>query len=184
MTDRTELERQIAELQAQLAALDAEPDWEAWRPALRAMYAVDGCGMEPSRPLDGTDRRNVEAMIAALPLAPRAVMGGAYSPAPKWVQDSIPDWAYERVAQLVGYGDKHGPRGSRAGVAFARYIADHEATLSRVPAAAWPGEDEIEAMAKKCASQQTAVVWAQHACNNAALEMARRLKAHMTGGAA
>ena len=49
----------------------------------------------------------------------------AYSPAPKWVQDSIPDWAFERVAQLVGSGDKHGPRGSRAGVAFARYLADN-----------------------------------------------------------
>ena len=47
------------------------------------------------------------------------------SPPPRWVQDSIPDWAFERVAQLVGYGDKHGPRGSRAGVAFARYLADN-----------------------------------------------------------
>ncbi|UPT53082.1 hypothetical protein [Synechococcus phage Yong-M3-232] len=48
------------------------------------------------------------------------------APPPKWVQDSIPDWAFARVAELVGYGDKHGPRGSRAGVAFARYIAQHE----------------------------------------------------------
>ena len=46
-----------------------------------------------------------------------------YSPPPKWEQDAIPDWAFERVAQLVGYGDKNGPRGSRAGVVFARYIA-------------------------------------------------------------
>jgi hypothetical protein len=42
------------------------------------------------------------------------------------VNENPPEWAFNRVAELVGYVDGHGPRGSRAGVAFARYIATHE----------------------------------------------------------
>jgi hypothetical protein len=181
MTDRTELERQIAELQAQLAAMDAEPDWEAWRPAVEAYrdaFHWSFHQLEHINPEGDHEKHIVAGLIAALPLAPAEPVDEAcaYSPAPKWVQDSIPDWAFERVAQLVGYGDKHGPRGSRAGVAFARYIANHEATLAH-RGARWPGEDWLEGEAVDVANET------KHPYN-AALEMARRLRAYQTGGAA
>ncbi len=176
--ERAETERQIAELQAKLA--EPEPDWEAWRPALEAAYEAGwGDDYQVGTPLDGADMRNIRGLIAALPLAPAAVTGSAYSPAPRWVQDNIPDWAYERVAQLVGYRDTHGPRGSRAGVAFARYIAEHEAApIHR--GARWPGEGELWAMASEVYDWW--VIYDGDGNVTAAfLEMARRLRAHMFG---
>jgi hypothetical protein len=60
-----------AEVQAELAKLDAEPDWEAWRPALDAYFAEQGYGEYASTPLDADDIRLVRALIAAAPLIPR-----------------------------------------------------------------------------------------------------------------
>jgi hypothetical protein len=62
-----------AEVQAELAKLDAEPDWEAWRPALDAYFAEQGYGDYASTPLDADDIRVVRALIAAAPLMPRAL---------------------------------------------------------------------------------------------------------------
>ena len=73
---REELMAQIAEREAanerdraKLAALDAEPDWEAWRPALKAFEESRG-NIPPSTPFNGYDFKVIRALQAALPLAP------------------------------------------------------------------------------------------------------------------
>jgi hypothetical protein len=60
-----------AEVQAELAKLDAEPDWEAWRPALEAFYDARGGYEGVATPLDHHDIRLVRGLIAAAPLIPR-----------------------------------------------------------------------------------------------------------------
>ena len=145
MTDRTELERQIAELQAQLAAMDAEPDWlrniEWHKPAHRAVMASVKLGAWMSAALD--DPKVCDAMKADIQ---------------EWFSAGEP-------MELLGQ-------------------ALEAATLSRVPAAAWPGEAElrdIEGDVKVAVS-----VFAQrHEAISTAVRMTyEALRAHMTGGAA
>jgi hypothetical protein len=70
MSERETLLAEIAERQARLAQIDAEPDYEAWRPALEAYLAVDDIAAKPSTPLDSWDRQCIRGLIAAFAKAP------------------------------------------------------------------------------------------------------------------
>jgi hypothetical protein len=181
MTDRTELARQIAdcdsaiscaetkvkqqqrrraELQAQLAAMDAEPDWEAWRPALNTFLQATGWKAGPS----WVDEKRIRGLIAALPLAPRAAMDDAAveALARSVVANYYPDLP---VGKLPGYDVSVAQSAIRA-------------TLSRVPAAAWPGEVERASIAWQAYLESDSAhpsTVAENAMN--------ALIAHMTGGA-
>lgn len=77
MTERETLLAEIAEKQARLAELDAEPDYEAWRPALQAYYMRDGKKDLACYPLDEFDKTTIRGLIAAFAKAPPmgSVMG-------------------------------------------------------------------------------------------------------------
>jgi hypothetical protein len=74
MTERETLLAEIAEKQARLAEIDAEPDYEAWRPALEAYFdvacPVESIGDYASTPLDYEDKRCIRGLIAAIAKAP------------------------------------------------------------------------------------------------------------------
>jgi hypothetical protein len=70
VTERETLLAEIAEKQARLAELDAEPDYEAWRPALDAYYMTYGRECLTSSPLDRTDKQFIRCLIAAFAKAP------------------------------------------------------------------------------------------------------------------
>jgi hypothetical protein len=61
----------IAEREAELAKLDAEPDWEAWRPALEAFGKVFWGSPTTRMIQDDTKRSAIRGLIAAAPLMPR-----------------------------------------------------------------------------------------------------------------
>jgi hypothetical protein len=70
MTERETLLAEIAERQARLAEIDAEPDYEAWRPALEAYLGATGWTDLTCDPLDETDKAMIRSLIAALAKAP------------------------------------------------------------------------------------------------------------------
>jgi hypothetical protein len=71
MTERETLLAEIAEKQARLAELDAEPDWEAWRPALEAFcLTLWGESYKVSGPLDKFDKLRIRGLIGAFAKAP------------------------------------------------------------------------------------------------------------------
>ena len=128
MTDRTELERQIAELQAQLAAMDAEPHWEAIALVVDNGTLSFGGVVQNKRVNQDISRglRELAALRRGMELAPRAAMDDA----------AVEALAMEVVDRATGYvGGKEIPAG-RLEIAEAAI----RATLSRAPAAAWPGE--------------------------------------------
>jgi hypothetical protein len=213
MTDRTELKRQIAELQAflsriadfpqklrapieaaiaelqaQLAAMDAEPDWGAWKPAVgewrkarglpEILWDVRddlvGCPRVPSALFKDT----VRGLIAALPLAPRAAMDDA---AVELLARECCAEDYEGKGLMdAAINYRSGEYNAESDTELRIAIAAIRATLSRVPAAAWPGDAELREMASQSSNQLNGFKGPYEV----ALEMARRLKAHMTGGAA
>jgi hypothetical protein len=61
----------IAEREAKLAKLDAEPDWEAWRPALEAFGKVFWGSPTTRMIQDDTKCSAIRGLIAAAPLMPR-----------------------------------------------------------------------------------------------------------------
>jgi hypothetical protein len=72
MTERETLLAEIAERQARLAEIDAEPDWEAWKPLVREIIS-----MYHTTRLSDADvathilgKPSVRGLIAALPKAP------------------------------------------------------------------------------------------------------------------
>jgi hypothetical protein len=69
VTERETLLAEIAEKQARLAEIDAEPDYEAWRPAANAARAVIGAS-ECATPMQYNDKRLIEQLIAAFAKAP------------------------------------------------------------------------------------------------------------------
>jgi hypothetical protein len=100
---REELLAQRAEIDAKLAALDAEPDWEAWRAALDAFYAAnvyDGC--LSASPLDDSDKVNIRGLIAALPLAPAASlpMGEEMMDVGERIAGRLCDWSLQGEAPV------------------------------------------------------------------------------------
>jgi hypothetical protein len=56
--------------QARLAELDREPDYEAWRPALEALYGAWHNGATANTPLSSGDHLNIRGLIAAFAKAP------------------------------------------------------------------------------------------------------------------
>jgi len=70
VTERETLLAEIAEKQARLAEIDAEPDWEAWRPALEVFIKASGWIDLTCYPLDRTDKANIRGLIAAFAKAP------------------------------------------------------------------------------------------------------------------
>ena len=192
MTDQTELKRQIAALEeahkiiptsrtiesklaalrAQLAARDAEPDWEAWRPAVDAFieaYKTSGAAF---------DEAARKGLIAALPLAPRAVMDDDAHDMLRSLEMWLCNWRDLDLSDVVADG------GVTAAMVVQQEantkVAAIRATLSRVPAAAWPDKDTVQKMAARITAEYPDGSWT----DDLLIEMARRLKAHMTGGAA
>lgn len=143
---------------AKLAALDAEPDLEAWRPALEAFQESRG-NLPPSTPFDDFDFNVIRALQAALPLAP--------APSPMGERE-IAELARELRVQYENtlYSTEE---------AIALVIRE---TLRRVPA--WPGEEELREMARAIARE--GFLGASYHVKDAALEMARRLKERMGAG--
>jgi hypothetical protein len=129
MLSRETLERQIASKEAEIAELQAQ---------LAALPEID--------PLLVEARRLVECAVHWSPQTDRDLQAGK--------NDNTPEVKIALAALRRGM---------------------ELATLSRVPAAAWPDDDELERM--KDASN--------HGNSYEAMDrLARRLKAHMTGGAA
>ena len=127
MTDRTELERQIAELQAQLAALDAEP-----YPALRALIRFhETCGHEGG----GSDAAIARAKdeLAALPLAPRAVMDDAAVEALKHLKRWLGEWCELDLSEVIA--DNGGTAGQYVQHEAKSKIAMIRTTLANLRAA-------------------------------------------------
>lgn len=83
---REELEAKIAELQAEIAAMDAEPDYEAWRPFL--IHTGWDIGLAP---FTETDKEKVIEYIAALPFAPIAPVRERRCPACKVKYQEVVD---------------------------------------------------------------------------------------------
>jgi hypothetical protein len=193
MTDRTELERQIAadeaalaEKRAQLAALpEVDPllveareicatIWrEENRPNFEAFYRN---GVHP-------ENRYMRTALAALrrgmELAPRAVMDDA----------AVEALVALRYASAVfqDYAALHTAKGTREGRGKAQTNLLHKdrvdaaiATLSRVPAAAWLGEDHLR-FARETLENIAHNNWLDP---SRAKLVAREALAHMTGGAA
>lgn len=125
MTERETLLAEIAERQARLAELDAEPDYEAWRPALEAFHASTGWG---TAPLWG-DERCIRGLIAALAKAPPT--------------GSVMTEAEQR--ELA----REAARNSKGRLDAATYSIRE--TLSRVQPR-WPSEEELFDMETDCAS--------------------------------
>lgn len=156
---RAELEAQIAandaanvRLRKQIAAMASVPNLEAWRPALCALYG-DG-GTTPALPFDETDIRYIGRLKAAFALAPLSPRGMGEDHALCHAEGcSLVNIPY----QLASCG-----------------------CLSRVPVAGWPGEDELEAMAREVAHYILDEGGRDYdAARLAAHEMARRLKARI-----
>jgi hypothetical protein len=75
-----ELEAAIAagkEAEAKLAKRKAEPDWEAWRPALEAFYVAGNYMGRAGMVLDNPDKDNIRGFIAAAPHFPITAMADA-----------------------------------------------------------------------------------------------------------
>jgi len=132
MTERDTLLAEIAEKQARLAELDAEPDWEAWRPALEAYY-VSLWGRVPDLHTLPSNwaKVTIRGLIAALPKAPPmgSVMTDAEIGA---LAQKCAGYAYAFKNPEKGYAQN------------AARVAIRE-TLSRVQPR-WPSEGELRVM--------------------------------------
>jgi hypothetical protein len=150
----SELRAEIEALQAALAAMEAEPDYEAWRPALSAFYK--GCGRtgQPPDVLARVYKEHIDGLIAALPLAPAGPVDEA--------------WIERTAREITQNGDLWATPRDLAILAI-------RATLNR--GARWPGDDELREMAARVSGEAEDGAWTSDVC----LEMARCLRAHMTG---
>jgi hypothetical protein len=168
--ERTRLLAEKARIEAELAKLDAEPDWEAWRPAVGAYYAAANWRSKPKAKPDILDKRVMAGLIAAAPLMPRDA--GMTDAAIEELRDVF-SIAYHKTAPdnavLWHNGVEDGIRAIRE-------------TLKRAPLVRWPEEDEISTW-----SWEITVPLMEKSTPNsthyhqACLEMASRLKAHLTG---
>jgi hypothetical protein len=64
------IELALEQRQARLAEIDAERDYEAWRPALQAYMKAAGWPDLTCDPLDETDKATIRGLIAAFAKAP------------------------------------------------------------------------------------------------------------------
>jgi hypothetical protein len=164
MTERETLLAEIAEKQARLAKLDAEPDYEAWRPALEAYY-TSLWGQPPTLlnfPSDWA-KGVIRGLAAALPKAPPmgSVMGEA----------EIEALARQCLGGVLCAGELFTSDGHFK-VNEEKALANLSETLSCVQPR-WPSEAELREMAD-VSSQSKYFPYA------VALEMARRIRAYQT----
>ena len=165
---REELLAQRAEIDAKLAALDAERDWIC----------------------SGIPDEAVEAGIAAWDKAKHDLENYTSGETADWDEGMIVCAIYKAMAPLAPAPP---PMGEDEIEALASKIAQDGSlwasqrdlarlaireTLSRVPA--WPGEEELREMARAIARE--GFLGASYHVKYAALEMARRLKARMSAG--
>lgn len=79
-----------AEVEAAIAA-KAEPDYEAWRPALDAYLSTVGAGYFPAKPeMSVAEKAIIRGIIAALPLAPAEPVDDA------WIEQTVRGIATQR----------------------------------------------------------------------------------------
>jgi hypothetical protein len=140
MTERETLLAEIAEKQARLAEIDAEPDYEAWRPVLQAYYMRDGKKDLTCDPLDESDKVNIRGLIAAFAKAPP--MGSVMPEAEiEALADSLGPFKFN-VTKHEDYSGEHREWSEEytlpVGAALTRQIV--AATLSRVQPR-WPSEE-------------------------------------------
>ena len=155
---KEQIEAEIAALQAELAKVDDEPDWEAWRPALDAYYNGDpafwGCEVDMCE----EDKNAILGLIAAAPLMPTAAMTDA----------EIEELAEEAVRDPNWFGTRTSAR-----LAI-------RATIARLGHGrkAWPSEAELREMAQGIRDDMWAdkLKHGNSSFADAALEMARRLR--------
>jgi hypothetical protein len=153
---RAELEQQIAELQAKLAAMDAEPDWEPAVVRFMERY-IEAAGKGVLLIGDYVK----PALEAALPLAPAELVD---EEAARKLAEEYSEQAYrEEDDSFATYSEQ------------AAYLAIR-ATLSR--SARWPGEAELREMALQSSCTLNQTIRTNY---GSCIEMARRLRAHMTG---
>lgn len=154
MTERETLLAEIAEKQARLAEIDAEPDWEAWRPALEVFIKASGWIDLTCYPLDRTDKANIRGLIAAFAKAPP--MG------------KCPTCGKDYSDGLVCSDAFHLPAGTPT------YWPTDEAPPMGEGQPRWPSVAELHEMATESAE------W-QYSPYSVAKEMARRIRAYQTG---
>jgi hypothetical protein len=145
---------------AERAALEAREALERdpWKDAIDAYWKE--LGVKPNE-IKRADTR--KGLIAAAPLMPVQAMG----------EGEIEALARE-CAETAAMMQKHVSATSPIVAVQAAKLA-----LARVPVAAWPGEAELREMATEVAIDIRRKPGG-HKFDEAALEMARRLRAHMT----
>jgi hypothetical protein len=132
MTERETLLAEIAEKQARLAEIDAEPDYEAWRPALEAYYfSLWSQPLALSNFPSSWAKDVIRGLIAAFAKAPPtgSVMGEAE------IDDIAKRCAVEAAEET---GNHH--LSNAAAVAFNACGKAIRETLSRVQPR-WPSEE-------------------------------------------
>jgi hypothetical protein len=104
MTERETLLAEIAERQARLAEIDAEPDYEAWRPAHEAYFSTFHNGYRGYiGPLDHWDKARIRGLIAALPKAPP--MGECQHEWPSEALEAMRE-ARDKAQWIINFCDK------------------------------------------------------------------------------
>jgi hypothetical protein len=178
-----EIAEGLRNLRIALAAMEAEPDYEAWRPALNAYYAGYGLRATAEIPFDEADKSAIRGLQAALDEADESAIRGLQAALPLAPADPVDEAWIERTArEAVREGEDNcdaSPTFSKAAAydyAKASARAAIRATLNR--GARWPSEAELRRMENQCASDTRRSLG--HA-NAAAREMARRLRAYQTG---
>ena len=164
-------EQRLADLQARLAELDAEPDYEAWRPACNAWLEAAGYSSEvDNAAFDNWSKSIIRGLIAAFAKAPP--MGSGMTEA------EIEALAKKSAENAYAYNDPE-----KAYAQNAARVAIRQ-TLSRVQPR-WPSEGELREMAQEIESAAENNLsfhpMVKFAVNQATCEMARRIRAYQTG---
>jgi len=153
VTERETLLAEIAERQARLAEIDAEPDWQAWKPLVREIISM----YHTTRLADADvaahilGKPSVRALIAALPKAPPM---GSSCPSCHGLNLSCPE------------GCGRDENGELDGSTLTPPMGECQPR--------WPSEAELREMAD-VSSQSKYSPYA------VALEMANRIRAYQTG---
>ncbi len=167
LSELAESDAVVAKLEARLAELDKEPDYEAWRPALEAYYATAGKAV--SDPLDHTDKLNIRSLIAAFAKAPPDFFA-------ENAKKSCPMTEAEIEALAKHYGQMIMPWSPPVDTLSALI----RETLSHVQPR-WPSE-EVQALLNGLAEMPPGgeLYWRSNRLNDFAA-IARRIRAYQTG---
>jgi hypothetical protein len=170
MTERETLLAEIAERQARLAEIDAEPDYEAWRPALEAYIKAAGWTDLTCYPLDETDKATIRGLIAAFAKAPP--MGKCPTCGKDYSDGLVCSDAFHLPAGTPTYWppEEKGTTWNSGGSCGSSVATE---TLSRVQPR-WPSEAELREMAELVAPRNPYGV-------GQCFGMASRIRAYQTG---